>query len=199
MNLNINGEEEDEDQKEGSSNEEMKSKDLGGEGNASLVNSNRKVDQHGRRLSSSGKKISIIHKPLYKTPSKSFIHIGHENWNLVLHMMLGARQSAMNVRHEEVFDLLDQDFERKYRYELIAKKTKNMKLFEFYDFSPRVFHLIRSMYGISTDAYLKSIGPENLLGSLFMGNIASLKEQCSTGKSGSFFYYTSDSLYKLIS
>jgi 1-phosphatidylinositol-4-phosphate 5-kinase len=112
-------------------------------------------------------------------------------------MMLGARQSAMNVRHEEVFDLLDQDFERKYRYELIAKKTKNMKLFEFYDFSPRVFHLIRNMYGISTDSYLKSIGPENLLGSLFMGNIASLKEQCSTGKSGSFFYYTSDSLYML--
>jgi 1-phosphatidylinositol-4-phosphate 5-kinase len=72
-----------------------------------------------------------------------------------------------------------------------------MKLFEFYDFSPRVFHLIRNMYGIQSDAYLKSIGPENLLGGLFMGNIASLKEQCSTGKSGSFFYYTSDSLYML--
>ena len=72
-----------------------------------------------------------------------------------------------------------------------------MRLFEFYDFSPRVFHLIRNMYGITPDAYLRSIGPENLLGSLFMGNIASLKEQCSTGKSGSFFYYTADSLYML--
>jgi len=72
-----------------------------------------------------------------------------------------------------------------------------MRLFEFYDFSPRVFHLIRMMYGITPDAYLKSIGPENLLGSLFMGNIASLSEQCSSGKSGSFFYYTSDSLYML--
>ena len=72
-----------------------------------------------------------------------------------------------------------------------------MNLFEFYDFSPRVFHLIRNMYGVSPDSYLKSIGPENLVGNLFMGNIASLKEQCSTGKSGSFFYYTADSLYML--
>jgi hypothetical protein len=51
-----------------------------------------------------------------------------------------------------------------------------MRLFEFYDFSPRVFHRIRNMYGITPDSYLKSIGPENLIGSLFMGNIASLKE-----------------------
>lgn len=44
---------------------------------------------------------------------------------------------------------------------------------------------------------MKSIGPENLIGSMVMGNIMSLKEQCSTGKSGSFFYYTSDSKYML--
>lgn len=59
-----------------------------------------------RKVSSSNKKISI-HKPLSKATSKSYIHIGHDNWNLVLHMMLGARQSVMNVMHEEVFDLLD--------------------------------------------------------------------------------------------
>lgn len=53
------------------------------------------------------------------------------------------------------------------------------------------------MYGISADEYLKSIGPENLIGSLLMGNITSFKEQCSTGKSGSFFYYTADSKYML--
>jgi 1-phosphatidylinositol-4-phosphate 5-kinase len=72
-----------------------------------------------------------------------------------------------------------------------------MRLFEFYDFSPRVFHRIRIMYGITPDGYLKSIGPENLIGNLLMGNISSLKEQCSTGKSGSFFYYTADSNFML--
>ncbi len=40
----------------------------------------------------------------------SQIHIGHDNWNLVLHMMLGIRQSVRNVMHEEVFELIDADF-----------------------------------------------------------------------------------------
>lgn len=114
-----------------------------------------------------------IHKPL-NNAAKSFIHIGHDNWNLVLHMMLGIRQSVRNVMHEEVFELIDADFERKYVYELVAKKTISMRLFTFLDFSPRVFHLIRTMFGISPDDYLKSIGPENLIGNLLMGNISSL-------------------------
>jgi hypothetical protein len=41
---------------------------------------------------------------------KSQIHMGHDNWNLVLHMMLGIRQSVRNVMHEEVFELIEQDF-----------------------------------------------------------------------------------------
>ena len=78
--------------------------------------------------------------------------------------------------HEEAFELIQADFKRKYFYEIVAKKTKNMKLYQFYDFSPRVFHLLRNMHGITSEAYLKSIGPENLIGNLFMGNISSLKE-----------------------
>ena len=99
--------------------------------------------------------------------------------------------------HEEVFELIDADFQRKYVYELVSKKTLDMRLFTFLDFSPRVFHLIRNMFGISPDEYLKSIGPENLIGNLLMGNIQSLQEQSSTGKSGSFFYYTSDQNFML--
>jgi hypothetical protein len=71
---------------------------------------------------------------------------------------------------------LEADFERKYIYEIIAKKTTDMRVFTFLDFSPRVFHLIRNMFGITPDDYLKSIGTENLIGNLMMGNIASLQE-----------------------
>lgn len=101
--------------------------------------------------------------------------------------------------HEEVFDLIDMDFNRKYIYELIPRKTKNDKVqvYEFFDFSPRVFHKIRNLYNISSDQYLRSIGPENLYGGLLHANISSFKEQCSTGKSGSFFYYTADNKFML--
>ncbi len=76
--------------------------------------------------------------------------------------------------HEEVFELMDADFNRKYVYELITKKTIDMKPYTFLDFSPRVFHLIRNLFGISPDEYAKSIGLENLIGNLLMGNISSL-------------------------
>lgn len=128
-----------------------------------------------------------MHRTLSKKASnKAFISIGHDNWNLVLNMMLGIRHSVHNVKHEEVFELIEQDFDRKYSYELIAKKIKGLKggkpknnkagVYEFYDFSPRVFHRIRNMFNISPEEYLRSIGPENLLGNLVYGNISSLKE-----------------------
>lgn len=53
------------------------------------------------------------------------------------------------------------------------------------------------MFGISNDDFLRSIGPEKLLGDLIFGNLASLSEKVSSGKSGSFFYYSSDDKYML--
>lgn len=61
---------------------------------------------------------------------------------------------------------------------------------EFYDIAPRIFSMIRKLYNIHDDDYLKSIGPEQLIGSLLMGKLTSLSEQMSRGKSGSYFYYT---------
>jgi 1-phosphatidylinositol-4-phosphate 5-kinase len=81
--------------------------------------------------------------------------------------------------HEEFFDIMEDEFEKKYNYELHTKKIKmvhGVTKYEFFDFSPRVFHLIRKMYGISAEIYLKSVGPENLIGNLVMGNICSLSE-----------------------
>lgn len=51
------------------------------------------------------------------------------------------------------------------------------------------------MYCISTEDYLKSIGPETMFGNLLSGNVDSLSEVTSTGKSGSFFYYSPDGKY----
>ena len=86
-----------------------------------------------------------------------------------------------SVRYDDVFQLTDAEFKSKLRYELEASDEKakilnwNLKKYEFYDFSPRMFNLIRKFYGINSNDYLKSIGPETLFGSLNMGKINSLK------------------------
>jgi len=45
--------------------------------------------------------------------------------------------------HDKVIKLSDKDFTAKFRYELEAVKTKKDYTYEFYDFSPKVFHILR--------------------------------------------------------
>lgn len=52
-----------------------------------------------------------------------------------------------------------------------------------------VIHLVYR-YSVSNSEYIRSVGPENLIGSLMLGKLNSLTELGSTGKSGSFFYFT---------
>jgi 1-phosphatidylinositol-4-phosphate 5-kinase len=63
--------------------------------------------------------------------------------------------------------------------------------------APKIFFNIRHYYGIKNEEYLKSLGPENFLGNLLLTKNRSLREMCSTGKSGSFFYYSYDNKYVL--
>ncbi len=93
------------------------------------------------------------------------------------------------------------DFKLKYYFELLPRRAGSekftFKVCKFYDYAPQVFNSIRTIYGIDNDAYLKSIGPETLLSSLLKGDLSTLSELTSTGKSGSFFYYTGDGRFTL--
>jgi len=58
-----------------------------------------------------------------------------------------------------------------------------------------VFHKLREHFGIKSEDYVHSIGPGNMLSNLMLGSLSSLAELGSEGKSGSFFYFTSDNMY----
>ena len=45
-----------------------------------------------------------------------FVHIGNGNWNLVLHMLFGIRQSVITAIADDVFDLTDADIRDKRAY-----------------------------------------------------------------------------------
>jgi Ca2+-binding EF-hand superfamily protein len=67
----------------------------------------------------------------------------------------------------------------------------------FVDYAPFVFHKLREHFGISPDEYVQSIGPGNMLSNLMLGSMASMSQLGSEGKSGSFFYFTSDSKFMI--
>lgn len=139
--------------------------------------------------------------PKVETVRKSLsIYFGHPNWNLVLNMMIGIRASVRKKYRWDSAEIEDQDFKIKLELDLIDKRGEvfdKSKASKFYDYCPRVFEAIRKKFGITNDVYLRSMGPEQLLGDILMGNLSSLTQFCSSGKSGSLFYYSFDGKFIL--
>ncbi|KAL4484387.1 hypothetical protein ABPG74_019564 [Tetrahymena malaccensis] len=134
----------------------------------------------------------------------TMVFFGHQNWNLVLNMMMGVQMAVKSVQsynENQINKLEPQDFKLKYYFELLPRRRvgeqSTFKICKFSDYAPQVFRNIRIKYNISSENYLKSIGPEKLFSSIMKGDLTTLSELTSTGKSGSFFYYTVDSKFTL--
>lgn len=126
---------------------------------------------------------------------KQPVYFGHENWNLILNMMIGMRISVRSLQPIQVA-LVASDFKSKYVHDVITQRSSNqVYMYKFTDYAPQVFNEIRRHFGITN--YVHSVGPENLLGNLILGKLSSLSELSSSGKSGSFFYFTDDSKYMI--
>lgn len=93
-------------------------------------------------------------------------------------------------------ELADTDFMHVVRHDIqnvtFTNRFDIKKKFVMYEYAPYVFSKIRGIIGFDDRDYLKSIGPENILGNLLLGNLNTLREIASAGKSGSIFYLTHD-------
>jgi len=52
---------------------------------------------------------------------------------------------------------------------------------KFYEYAPLVFQAIRALSGIKEEDYAKSMGPEQIINSLWSNNVETLYELCSSG------------------
>jgi len=76
--------------------------------------------------------------------------------------------------------------------------SKNLSLcYNFIDYAPYVFFILRKKNHISNEEYLCSIGVDHFVSDLIQGKVTTLSELISSGKSGCFFYYTADGKYTL--
>lgn len=57
--------------------------------------------------------------------------------------------------------------------------------------------MIRQKNNISNHDYLDSIGVDHFISNLVQAKVATMSELISSGKSGSFFYYTADGKYTI--
>jgi len=113
--------------------------------------------------------------------------------------------SIARSKHEMQRQLQPIDFEMKEKFSIVPRLTnildsrasRRVAMTRFVDYAPLAFQKIRASFGIHDDEYVASIGPEQLLGNMVLGNLSSLAELSSEGKSGSFFYHTADGKYML--
>ena len=132
------------------------------------------------------------------------IHWGDENWNLILNMMLGIQKAVRSI--SAIFDSM-QSITEKEALQIDKINLRSAfggadviglrKLYRFRDYAPIVFEKIKQLQGISTKDYILSLGVEKIVQSLLIGNFSSLEERMTTGKSGSFFFYSEDGKYML--
>nr|ACV04226.1 phosphatidylinositol 4-phosphate 5-kinase [Eimeria maxima] len=138
--------------------------------------------------------------------TKGFVvHFGHESWNMVINIMVGIRLAgarAMSEPHRAVepYDfLMKEKFSVLPKTGMVDKKRRKPSLcaVRFIDYAPMVFRRLRALFGIDSLCYIRSVGPDQLLGNLILGNLSSLSELVSEGKSGSLFYYTTDGRFMI--
>ncbi|KAL9643767.1 hypothetical protein ABK040_016069 [Willaertia magna] len=153
-------------------------------------------------------------------PLGKLITFGSKRWQLVLNIMLGIRLSIdatgtieRNVRAEDfhvriLFDLLKESNNNLNDWLYLSNTSNNITYIPpplknseeednaidvtFVDYAPFVFKHIRHLSGVSEKSYMMSLGPEQILGNLLLGNLSTLSERITDGKSGSLFFYSSD-------
>ncbi|CAD2084450.1 phosphatidylinositol-4-phosphate 5-kinase, putative [Plasmodium vinckei brucechwatti] len=134
--------------------------------------------------------VSIRHKKKKKPPKLFAVYFGHERWDLVMNMMIGIRICA--IKEFNIDNILNY-----YRHtDVIQLSTSSpYQKVLFKNYSPIIFKNIRKFFGIKSREYITSVGPEQVISNMVLGNLSTLSELLSEGKSGSLFYFTSNGKY----
>lgn len=148
-------------------------------------------------LIDSRKRRSVYVHKSFENKNNSTVQWGDEDWELILNMMLGIQKAVRAADSGLCADqFTPEDFSGVVRHSLhLSVSSRNKNPCKFSDYAPPVFKAIREQHNISATAYIQSLGISKIMHSLWQGEFSSLIGLLSSGKSGSFFYYSDDSRF----
>lgn len=126
--------------------------------------------------------------------SQRMVYFNDKNWNLVTTMVSGIQKSLNIVAGESYHVLSKNDFKFHNKIQIDSIYSSSFQKCKFKDYMPYVFQNIRRRYGITHESYLASLGV-NTFKKGFFENLYLMVSQQSSGKSGSFFFYSADQKY----
>lgn len=137
------------------------------------------------------KNLGALHFTLLKPPKKTGkkVFLGQNKWDFMLSVMFGLQMSVERLAKIPTRDLKDDDYLAHDVFELPTTKQNQVQMVSY---APLVFRKLRDSFGLEEEDYISSLGITQVLGSFLMGDLGGLSELLSEGKSGSFFYFSSD-------
>ena len=139
---------------------------------------------------------NIGNVPKKVTPAKKkIIRASDQSFKLLLNMIMGiqiAVQSIPNFHIKNNEDLGKYMTNMLYSIQTINFGKKKEEVFILKEFAGIIFNNIRLYLGFDKDDFIASISPQDFITELMISNQTIFEELCSTGKSGSLFYYTRD-------
>ena len=139
---------------------------------------------------------NIGNVPKKEAPAKKkIIRASDQSFKLLLNMIMGiqiAVQSIPNFHIKNNEDLSKYMTNMLYSIQTINFGKKKEEVFILKEFAGIIFNNIRIYLGYDKDDFISSISPQDFITELMISNQTIFEELCSTGKSGSLFYYTRD-------
>lgn len=144
---------------------------------------------------------SVKLQSMKKTKNKNnLLKAADNNFKLLLNMIMGiqlAIQSTSNLKININEDLSKYLKTMKYSIQTINFGSKKQETFYIRECAGVIFNNIRKLYNIDKDTFISSISPQDFITEMMISSSTIIEELCSTGKSGSLFYYTRDGRFIL--
>ena len=147
----------------------------------------RKEEKAYNTSNNVARKKKPVKKKIIRTPDESF--------KILLNIIMGIQisvQSCPNFRinkSEEVSNYLNNMI---HSIQTINFGKKQEEIFFLKEFAGIIFNNIRLILGIDKESFISSISPQEFVTEIMISSQTIFEELCSTGKSGSLFYYTRD-------
>jgi 1-phosphatidylinositol-4-phosphate 5-kinase len=148
------------------------------------------------RSSNLPSKENIPKSPVIRKKTLQLIRWGDNDWNLIMNMMIGIQKSMNSLPTELPPEIATNEFLSKSTHRLLHERGDKVR-YKFNDYASIIFQRLRNHFGITAEEYINSLGVEKIVNSLMANEFSSLAGQCSSGKSGSFFFYSDDGRFML--
>ena len=122
-----------------------------------------------------------------------------ESYDLILNVLVGIKRAISDLSDTvpQVLDIYQYSKMLTLESDWVTTRSQSRSIFRFTDYAPLAFQKVRHLNKIEESDYARSLGPEQIINSLWSNNRDVLYELSSSGKSGALFYYTKDKKYML--